>query len=46
LLVRREWIVAWIGRLVTRALPPGEAPSGQRGLIAFSGEGTVLVCTG
>jgi Flp pilus assembly protein TadD len=46
MLVRREWIVAWLGRLVTRALPPGEAPSGQRGLIAFSGEGTVLVCTG
>lgn len=46
LLVRREWIVGWLGRLVPRALPPGEAPSGQRGLIAFSGEGTVLVCAG
>jgi hypothetical protein len=44
LLVRREWIVGWLGRLVPRAPPPGESPSGQRGLIAFSGEGTVLVC--
>jgi uncharacterized protein (AIM24 family) len=44
LLVRREWIVGWLGRLVPRAAPPAEAPSGQRGLIAFSGEGTVLVC--
>jgi Flp pilus assembly protein TadD len=42
-LVRREWIVGWLGRLVPRALPPSEAPSGQRGLIAFSGDGTVLV---
>jgi hypothetical protein len=42
-LVRREWIVGWLGRLVPRALPPPEAPSGQRGLVAFSGEGTVLV---
>jgi hypothetical protein len=46
LLVRREWVVGWIGRLVTRALPPSEAPSGQRGLIGFSGDGTVLVCPG
>ena len=44
LYVRREWIVAWLGRLVPRALPPSESPSGQRGLVAFSGEGTVLVC--
>jgi uncharacterized protein (AIM24 family)/thioredoxin-like negative regulator of GroEL len=46
LLVRREWIVGWLGRLVPRPLPPSETPSGQRGLIAFSGEGTVLVCAG
>ncbi|HEY3817584.1 MAG TPA: tetratricopeptide repeat protein [Polyangiaceae bacterium] len=46
LLVRREWIVGWLGRLVPRASPPAESPSGQRGLIAFSGEGTVLVCAG
>jgi uncharacterized protein (AIM24 family) len=42
-LVRREWVVGWLGRLVPRALAPGEAPGGQRGLIAFAGEGTVLV---
>jgi hypothetical protein len=46
LLVRREWIVGWLGRLVTRTLSPTESPNGHRGLIAFSGEGTVLVCVG
>jgi uncharacterized protein (AIM24 family) len=46
LLVRREWIVGWLGRLVTSALAPAESPSGQRGLIGFSGDGTVLVCPG
>jgi Flp pilus assembly protein TadD len=46
LLVRREWIVGWLGRLVPRALPPAESPSGQRGLVGFSGDGTVLVCPG
>jgi hypothetical protein len=44
LLVRREWVVGWVGRMVVRALPPAEAPSGQRGLVGFAGEGTVLVC--
>ncbi|HEY1691612.1 MAG TPA: tetratricopeptide repeat protein [Polyangiaceae bacterium] len=44
LLVRREWIVGWLGRLVPRATPPAESPSGQRGLIGFSGDGSVLVC--
>jgi uncharacterized protein (AIM24 family) len=44
LLVRREWIVGWLGRLVPRATPPADAPSGQRGLIGFSGDGVVLVC--
>ncbi len=46
LFVRREWIVGWFGRLVAHALPPAEAPGGQRGLIGFAGEGTVLVCVG
>ena len=46
LLVRRDWVVGWLGRLVARALPPAESPSGQRGLVAFSGEGTVLICAG
>jgi Tfp pilus assembly protein PilF/uncharacterized protein (AIM24 family) len=44
LLVRREWIVGWLGHLVAHSLPPAEAPGGQRGLIGFSGDGTVLVC--
>ena len=42
-LVRRDWVVGWMGRLVPRALPSEEAPAGQRGLISFSGEGTVLI---
>ena len=40
---RREALVGWIGRLAPRAIPISEAPSGQRGLLSFSGEGTVLV---
>jgi uncharacterized protein (AIM24 family) len=43
LLVRREWIVGWRGRLVARALAPADSPSGQRGLVSFSGEGTLLI---
>jgi hypothetical protein len=46
LMVRREWIVGWLGRLVTRALSPKESPSGQRGLVSFSGDGTVFVQAG
>jgi hypothetical protein len=46
LIARREWIVGWFGRLVTRALTPTESPGGHRGLIGFWGEGTVLVCVG
>jgi uncharacterized protein (AIM24 family) len=41
--VRRELVVGWSGRLVPRAIPVSEAPSGQRGLVAFAGEGTVLL---
>jgi uncharacterized protein (AIM24 family) len=44
-MVRREWIVGWLGRLVPRALPGSEAPGGQRGLVTFNGEGTVLVAS-
>jgi hypothetical protein len=44
LIVRREWLVGWFGRLVAQALAPADAPGGQRGLIGFSGEGSVLVC--
>jgi hypothetical protein len=46
LIARREWIVGWFGRLLTRALTSAEAPGGHRGLIGFWGEGTVLVCVG
>ena len=43
--VRREAVLGWFGRLVPRALPPNEAPAGQRGLVSFAGEGRVLVAT-
>ncbi|HZU82019.1 MAG TPA: tetratricopeptide repeat protein, partial [Polyangiaceae bacterium] len=46
LLVRREWLVGWLGHLLPRALPAAESPNGQRGLVAFSGEGSVLVSVG
>jgi uncharacterized protein (AIM24 family) len=46
LIVRREWVVGWAGRLMPRALGPAEAPNGQRGLVSFSGEGAVLVRVG
>ena len=41
--LRHEQIVGWLGRVVPRALAPSEAPAGQRGLVAFSGDGFVLV---
>jgi tetratricopeptide (TPR) repeat protein len=41
--VRRDLVVGWVGRLVPRPVPSGDAPGGHRGLVAFSGEGTVLV---
>ncbi len=41
--VRREVLLGWVGRLVPRALPHGEAPCGQRGLVSFSGDGTILL---
>ena len=43
--VRRDAIVGWLGRLVPRVLSPTEAPAGQRGLLSFAGEGTVLVAS-
>lgn len=45
LVVRRDSVVAWFGRLVPRAVPASEAPAGQRGLLAFAGEGSVLFAT-
>lgn len=41
--VRREAILGWFGRLVPRAIAPGDAPCGQRGLVSFAGEGRVLI---
>lgn len=41
--LRREAIVGWTGRLLPRALAPGEAPSGQRGLVSFAGEGSLFL---
>jgi uncharacterized protein (AIM24 family) len=41
--VRREALVGWVGRLVPRALSVSEAPCGQRGLVGFSGEGSILL---
>ncbi len=41
--VRRESLIGWTGRLLPRAVPMSEAPSGQRGLLGFSGEGAVFV---
>ena len=43
--VRRDAIAGWLGRLVPRVLPAAEAPAGQRGLLSFVGEGTVLVAS-
>jgi uncharacterized protein (AIM24 family) len=42
-ILRREYLVGWVGRLVPRSLSPGESPCGQRALIGFSGDGTLLV---
>ncbi len=41
--VRREALVGWLGRVLPRSIPMSEAPAGQRGLVGFTGEGTVLV---
>lgn len=43
--VRREVILGWYGRLVPRAVPPKDAPCGQRGLVSFAGEGRVLIAS-
>jgi uncharacterized protein (AIM24 family) len=41
--VRKELVVGWHGRLIPRAILPSEAPAGQRGLVSFSGEGSLLI---
>lgn len=42
-MVRAAMVVAWSGRLLPRALLASEAPGSARGLVAFSGEGMVLL---
>jgi Flp pilus assembly protein TadD/uncharacterized protein (AIM24 family) len=42
-IMRHELVLGWTGKVLARPLPHTEAPSGQRGLISFAGEGTVLV---
>ncbi|WP_394839535.1 tetratricopeptide repeat protein [Pendulispora rubella] len=41
--VRGPSVLGWMGRLAPESIAPGEAPGGVRGLISFSGTGTVLV---
>jgi Flp pilus assembly protein TadD/uncharacterized protein (AIM24 family) len=41
--VRAGQIVAWVGRLIPRAVPREEAPAGLLDLVALSGTGVVLV---
>lgn len=41
--VRAQSVVGWMGRILPRAVPIAEAPAGQRGLLGFSGDGTVFL---
>jgi uncharacterized protein (AIM24 family) len=41
--VRAVGVLGWLGRLMPRALVASEAPGGARGLVAFEGEGMVLL---
>ena len=43
LVVRHELVLGWTSKVLARAVPQSEAPSGQRGLVSFAGEGTVLI---
>jgi Flp pilus assembly protein TadD/uncharacterized protein (AIM24 family) len=45
LVLRREAVVAWFGRLVPRAVPTAQAPGGQHGILSFGGDGRVLFAT-
>ncbi|MEO6574308.1 MAG: hypothetical protein ABIP89_10740, partial [Polyangiaceae bacterium] len=40
---RASSVVGWIGRLVPRPVVASHAPAGQRGLLSFSGDGTLLL---
>jgi hypothetical protein len=46
LLVKRDWVIGWFGRLVPRILASTDSPGGHRGLIGFSGDGSVVVNAG
>ncbi|MCU0657317.1 MAG: tetratricopeptide repeat protein [Polyangiaceae bacterium] len=41
--VRQELVLGWHGRLAPRVLPLSESPAGQRGLLAFEGDGSLLI---
>ncbi len=41
--IRGQSVVGWMGRILPRAVPVAEAPAGQRGLLAFAGEGTIFM---
>jgi uncharacterized protein (AIM24 family) len=41
--IRAIAVLGWVGRVVPRSLPASETPAGVRGLVAFAGEGMVLV---
>jgi len=44
LLVERDWVVGWLGRLVVRVPARGERGLIKETFVRFSGRGTVLVC--
>jgi uncharacterized protein (AIM24 family) len=46
LVMRRQWVVGWLGPLVPRILPSSEAPGTQADMVSFSGDGVVLLCSG
>ncbi len=45
-IVARDAVVGWAGRLLPRELSPEEAMGGASGLISFAGEGTVFASSG
>jgi hypothetical protein len=45
-LVRRDSLIGWTGSVAPRALPPADAPSGQRGLLRLEGGGMALLTSG
>ncbi|WP_245678504.1 tetratricopeptide repeat protein [Chondromyces crocatus] len=42
-IVHASMVRGWIGRILPRALSTSEAPASLRGMVAFSGEGMVIV---